>query len=81
LDLYSFELILLINNFYHEAFLIPGSIPLLANSLKHIRQIPKSLIYPLRLPQIEQRLTARVANFGFALDFLIDADLAIIIFL
>ncbi|OGJ13654.1 hypothetical protein A2587_00165 [Candidatus Nomurabacteria bacterium RIFOXYD1_FULL_42_14] len=43
----------------------PGSIPSLASSLKQIRQIPKSLIKALPLPQRKHRFLARVENLGF----------------
>ena len=51
--------------FYHEDFLTPGISPRLADSLKQIRQSPKSLIYPRRRPQRKHRLITRVENFGF----------------
>ncbi|OGJ09317.1 hypothetical protein A2356_00470 [Candidatus Nomurabacteria bacterium RIFOXYB1_FULL_39_16] len=52
-------------NFYQEDFLTPGNIPSLANSLKQIRQIPKSRIKALPRPQRKHRFLARVENFGF----------------
>jgi hypothetical protein len=39
--------------------------PSLANSLKQIRQTPKSLIKALPRPQRKQRFFCRVENFGF----------------
>ncbi len=49
---------------YHEDFVTPGISPLLAISLKHILHKPKSLIYPLLLPQRKQRRTTRLLNLG-----------------
>ena len=43
----------------------PGSIPSLANSLKQIRQTPKSLMKPFPRPQRKHRFFCRVENFGF----------------
>ena len=42
---------------YQDDFLIPGISPLFANSRKHIRQRPKSRIYPRLRPQRKQRRT------------------------
>lgn len=53
--------------FYQLDFLTPGISPRLASSLKHIRQMPKSLIYPCNRPHLKQRRTMRVENFGFLL--------------
>ncbi|OGI64987.1 hypothetical protein A3A95_02450 [Candidatus Nomurabacteria bacterium RIFCSPLOWO2_01_FULL_39_18] len=49
---------------YQEDFLTPGNIPSFANSLKQIRQMPKSLIKALPRPQRKHRFLARVLNFG-----------------
>jgi hypothetical protein len=51
--------------FYQLDFLTPGNIPSLANSLKQMRQTPKSLIKALPRPQRKHRFLARVENFGF----------------
>src|SRR3989344_944322 len=52
---------------YQEDFLTPGSIPSFANSLKQIRQMPKSLIKALPRPQRKHRFFCRVLNLGFFL--------------
>ena len=54
----------LFNFYYQEDFLIPGILPSLASSRKQIRQRSKSRIYPRRRPQLKQRRTMRVLNFG-----------------
>ena len=53
---------------YQDDFLIPGIAPLVANSLKQIRQRPNSLIYPRFLPQRQHRLTMRVLYLGAFFD-------------
>src|SRR3989344_3985450 len=47
---------------YHDDFLTPGSIPSFANSLKQIRQIPKSRIKAFPRPQRKHRFFSRVLN-------------------
>ena len=51
--------------------------PSLANSLKQIRQIPKSRIKALPRPQRKHRFLALVENFGFFLLLAITDVLAI----
>ncbi len=58
----------------------PGSIPSFANSLKQIRQIPKSLIKPFPLPQRKQRFFCRVLNLGTFLLLAITDVFAMIVF-
>jgi hypothetical protein len=53
---------------YQLDLVIPGTSPRLANSLKQIRQSANLRIYPLFLPQRQQRRTTRDLNFGFLSD-------------
>ncbi|OGZ73589.1 MAG: hypothetical protein A2908_00625 [Candidatus Staskawiczbacteria bacterium RIFCSPLOWO2_01_FULL_38_12b] len=55
--------------FYHDDLVIPGISPLLANSLKHILQSPKTRINPLLRPHLKQRLCSLEENFGFIFAF------------
>jgi hypothetical protein len=50
---------------YQEDLRTPGSIPSFANSLKQIRQIPKSRMKALPRPQRKHRFFCRVENLGF----------------
>lgn len=52
--------------------------PVLANSLKQIRQRSKSRIYPRPRPHLKQRLVALVLNLGFLRDRAITDFLAIL---
>src|SRR3989338_6154674 len=63
--------------FYQLDFLTPGNMPSLANSLKQIRQIPKSRIKALPRPQRKHRFLVLVENFGFFLLLAITDVLAI----
>jgi len=63
---------------YQDDFFTPGISPLFAFSRKQIRHKPNFLIYPLFLPQLKQRLTILVLNFGFLFDFAICDFFAII---
>jgi len=53
--------------YYQLAFFIPGTWPVLASSLKQIRQRSNWRIYPCFLPHLQQRLTILVENLGFFL--------------
>jgi len=46
---------------------MPGIIPSLASSRKHVLHSPKSLIKPRFRPHLKQRFTNRDENFGFLL--------------
>jgi len=63
--------------FYHEDLRTPGNIPSLANSLKQIRQIPKSRMKAFPRPQRKHRFFCRVENLGFFLLLAITDVLAI----
>ncbi|OGI58285.1 hypothetical protein A3C60_02120 [Candidatus Nomurabacteria bacterium RIFCSPHIGHO2_02_FULL_37_45] len=63
--------------FYQLDLRTPGNMPSLANSLKQIRQIPKSLIKAFPRPQRKHRFLARVENFGFFFDLAITDVFAI----
>ncbi len=62
---------------YQDAFLIPGIIPSLASSRKHIRHSPKSLMKPCLRPHLKQRFVFRVLNLGVFLDLAITDVFAI----
>jgi hypothetical protein len=62
---------------YQLAFLTPGIFPSEANFLKHILQRPNLLIYPLGLPQMEQRFLSLTLNFGSLFAFSMWAFLGI----
>jgi hypothetical protein len=59
---------------YQDDLMIPGISPFEASSLKQMRQMSKSRIYPRLRPQRQQRLTSLVEYFGLAFDL---NDLAI----
>ena len=65
---------------YQEDFLTPGNIPSFANSLKQMRQRPKSLMKALPLPQEKQRFFFLVLNFGVFLLLAITDVFAMLIF-
>jgi hypothetical protein len=58
---------------------MPGITPREAISLKQIRHKPKSRINPLLRPQLKQRLTTRVLNFGGLFALTITDVLAILL--
>jgi hypothetical protein len=67
-----------ISNLCYQLDLVtPGISVFEANSLKQMRQMPKSLIKPWLRPQRQHRLTILVENFGFLLALTIKAVLAI----
>ena len=56
-----------LSEYYQDAFLIPGIIPSLASSRKHVLHRPKSRMNPCFRPHLKHRFTIRDENFGFLL--------------